>query len=134
VARIVHDNSGQGALAGVTFGNRRASVSRVVSPAAEQAEAPPTKPVEMGLRDIACAVHRAAQRPYRTLFEQAWGKQAFAIDWPRDVEQVCARPGPPPANDPRPVHLGELDRGRAAVTFDQMAQSIAQHQASPQAT
>src|SRR6516162_4938026 len=31
-------------------------------------------------------------------------------------------PGPPPANDPMPVHLSELDRGRAAATFDQMAQ------------
>jgi cytochrome c peroxidase len=32
--------------------------------------------------------------------------------------------------DPTPVHLGPLDRGRAATTFDQMAQSIASYEAS----
>jgi hypothetical protein len=79
----------------------------------------------MGLPDIACSVYRASQRPYRGLFEKVWGQQAFAIEWPNDVEQVCDQPGPPPANDPMPVHLGPLDRGRAAATFDQMAQSIA---------
>ena len=56
--------------------------------------------------------------------------QAFAIQWPSDVEQVCNQPGPPPANDPMPVHLTEFDRGRAAATFDQMALSIAGYEAS----
>jgi hypothetical protein len=73
-------------------------------------------------------------RPYRALFERKWGVQAFAIEWPADVEQVCNQPGPPPANDPMPVHLTELDRGRAAATFDQMAQSIAGYEASAEVT
>ena len=30
------------------------------NPAAEQAQGPPTNPVEMGLPDIACAVYRAS--------------------------------------------------------------------------
>jgi hypothetical protein len=47
--------------------------------AAEQAEGPPTNPVEMGLPDIACAVYRASQRPYRAQFENIWGQQAFAL-------------------------------------------------------
>jgi cytochrome c peroxidase len=89
---------------------------------------------EMGLPDIACAVYRASQRPYRALFERKWGAQAFAIEWPADVEQVCNQRGPPPANDPMPVHLTELDRGRAAATFDQMAQSIAGYEASAEVT
>ena len=88
----------------------------------------------MGLPDIACAVYRASQRPYRTLFETVWGQQAFAVAWPNDVEQVCARPGPPPANDSMPVHLDPLNRGRAAATFDQMAQSIAGYEASAEVT
>ena len=88
----------------------------------------------MGLPDIACAVYRASQRPYRTLFELVWGKQAFAIAWPSDVEEVCTRPGPPPARDPLPVHLSEIDRGRAMTTFDQMAQSIAGYEASAEVT
>src|SRR6201997_1174457 len=88
----------------------------------------------MGLPDFAGAVYRASQRPYRALFERKWGAQAFAIGWPGDVEQVCNQPGPPPANDPMPVHLTELDRGRAATTFDQMAQSIAGYEASAEVT
>src|SRR5204863_7856721 len=108
----------------------RATGRRLGNPAAEQAQGPPTNPVEMGLPDIACAVYRASQRPYRALFESVWGKQAFAIEWPNDVEQVCDQPGPPSASDPMPVHLSELDRGRAAATFDQMAQSIAGYEAS----
>jgi len=122
---VLHYNPGQGDLVGGNFWDMRATGRRLGNPAAEQAEGPPTNPVEMGLPDIACAVYRASQRPYRALFERKWGAQAFAIAWPGDVEQVCNQPGPPPANDPMPVHLTELDRGRAAATFDQMAQSIA---------
>jgi cytochrome c peroxidase len=50
------------------------------------------------------------------------------------VEQVCDQPGPPPANDPTPVHLTEFDRGHASATFDQMAQSIAGYEASAEVT
>jgi cytochrome c peroxidase len=88
----------------------------------------------MGLSDIACAVYRASQRPYRAMFESVWGPQAFAIAWPGDVEQVCARPGPPPDSEPMPVHLSPIDRGRVGTTFDQMAQSIASYEASAEVT
>src|SRR5438270_9061691 len=131
---VLHYNPGQGDLVGGNFWDMRATGRRLGSPAAEQAEGPPLNPVEMGLPDLACVVYRASQRPYRALFEQVWGPQAFAIQWPSDVEQVCSRPGPPPANDPTPVHLSELDRGRAAATFDQMAQSIANYEASAEVT
>jgi cytochrome c peroxidase len=112
----------------------RATGRRLGNPAAEQAEGPPTNPVEMGLPDIACAVYRASQRPYRALFESVWGPQAFAIAWPGDVEQVCDRPGPPTAGEPLPVHLSPIDRGRAGATFDQIAQSIASYEASAEVT
>src|SRR6516162_1998230 len=79
------------------FCHTRETGRRLGNPAAEQAEGPPTNPVEMGLPDIACAVYRASQRRYRALFEKVWGQQAFAIEWPSDVEQVCDQPGPPPA-------------------------------------
>jgi cytochrome c peroxidase len=131
---VLHYNPGQDDLVGGNFWDMRATGRRLGNPAAEQAEGPPTNPVEMGLPDIACAVYRASQRPYRALFERKWGVQAFAIEWPADVEQVCNQPGPPPANDPTPVHLTELDRGRAAATFDQMAQSIAGYEASAEVT
>jgi cytochrome c peroxidase len=134
LAPVLHYNPGQGDLVGGNFWDMRATGRRLGNPAAEQAQGPPTNPVEMGLTDVACAVYRASQRPYRVLFEQVWGKQAFAIAWPSDVEAVCDRPGPPPANDSKPVHLNQLDRGRAAATFDQMAQSIAGYEASAEVT
>ena len=131
---VLHYNEGQGDLVGGNFWDMRATGRRLGNPAAEQAEGPPTNPVEMGLADFACAVYRAARRPYRPLFESVWGAQAFAISWPPETEDVCNRPGPPPANDPSPVHLAPVDRGRAAATFDQMAQSIASYEASHEVT
>ena len=134
LAPVLHYNEGQDDLVGGNFWDMRATGRRLGNPAAEQAEGPPTNPVEMGLPDLACSVYRASQRPYRGLFEAVWGPQAFAIAWPADVEQVCNTPGPPPANDPTPVRLSAVDRGRAAGTFDQMAQSIASYEASHEVT
>jgi cytochrome c peroxidase len=131
---VLHYNRGQGDLVGGNFWDMRATGRRLGNPAAEQAQGPPTNPVEMGLPDTACFVYRASQRPYRALFESVWGQQAFAIRWASDVEQVCDRPAPPSAADPLPVHLGPVDRGRAGTTFDQMAQSIAGYEASAEVT
>jgi cytochrome c peroxidase len=131
---VLHYNPGQGDLVGGNFWDMRATGRRLGNPAAEQAQGPPTNPVEMGLPDIACAVYRVSQRPYRALFESIWGPQAFVIAWPTDVEQVCDRPGPATAGDSLPVHLDPIDRGRAGTTFDQMAQSIAGYEASAEVT
>ena len=131
---VLHYNAGQGDLVGGNFWDMRATGRRLGNPAAEQAEGPPTNPVEMGLPDIACAVYRASQQPYRALFERVWGPQAFSIAWPDNTEAACNQPGPPPVGDPAPVHLGALDRGRAAATYDQMAQSIAGYEASHEVT
>jgi cytochrome c peroxidase len=131
---VLHYNPGRGDLVGGNFWDMRATGRRLGNPAAEQAEGPPTNPVEMGLPDIACAVFRASKRPYRAMFERVWGAQAFALAWPRDVRQVCARPGPPPVSDPLPVHLDPINRGRVGTTFDQMAQSIADYEASAEVT
>jgi cytochrome c peroxidase len=130
---VLHYNPGQGDLVGGNFWDMRATGRRLGNPAAEQAQGPPTNPVEMGLPDIACAVYRASQRPYRALFESLWGPQAFAIAWPGDVEQVCDLPGPI-AGELLPVRLGPIDRGRVGTTFDQMAQSIAGYEASAEVT
>src|SRR3984893_2848794 len=131
---ILHYHPGQGDLVGGNFWDMRAPGRRLGNPAAEQAQGPPTNPVEMGLPDIACAVYRASQRPYRVLFESVWGPQSFAIAWPGDVADVCDRPGPATAGQPLPVHLSPIDRGRAGTTFDQMAQSIAGYEASAEVT
>jgi cytochrome c peroxidase len=131
---VLHYNPGQGDLVGGNFWDMRATGRRLGNPAAEQAQGPPTNPVEMGLPDIACAVYRASLRPYRGLFESVWGPQAFAISWPNDVEKVCDQPGPPTAAEPLPVQLSPIDRGRVGTTFDQMAQSVAGYEASAEVT
>src|ERR671922_220473 len=122
------------ALISVTLAPALPGAEETKATLSPQAQGPPTNPVEMGLPDVACFVYRASQRPYRGLFETVWGQQAFAIHWPPDVEQVCNQPGPPSANDPNPVHLTQVDRGLAAATFDQMAQSIAGYEASAEVT
>jgi cytochrome c peroxidase len=131
---VLHYNPGQGDLVGGNFWDMRATGRRLGNPAAEQAEGPPTNPVEMGLPDIACVVYRVSQRPYRALFESVWGPQAFAVEWPSDAEEVCNRPGPADAGQLLPVHLSPIDRGRVSTTFDRMAQSIAGYEASAEVT
>jgi cytochrome c peroxidase len=133
LAPMLHYNPGQGDLVGGNFWDMRATGRRLGNPAAEQAEGPPTNPVEMALPDAVCAVYRASQRPYRGLFESVWGARSFAINWPADVEEVCDTPGPPPDGKP-PVRLDPTDRGRANATFDQMAQSIANYEVSAEVT
>jgi cytochrome c peroxidase len=131
---VLHYNSYRGDLVGGNFWDMRATGRRLGNPAAEQAQGPPVNPVEMGLPDVACAVYRASQRPYRGLFERVWGKQAFAVRWPSNVEKVCDQPGPASAGNPLPVHLNEIDRGRINATFDQMALSLAGYEASAEET
>ena len=58
---VLHFNPGQGDLVGGNFWDMRATGRRLGNPAAEQAQGPPTNPVEMGLPDIARAMYRASQ-------------------------------------------------------------------------
>ena len=86
---VLHYNPGQGDLVGGNFWDMRATGRRLGNPAAEQAEGPPTNPVEMGLPDIACAVYRASQRPYRALFERC-GAAGFRDRVAERRGKVCA--------------------------------------------
>src|SRR5271166_5174989 len=116
---VLHYNINRGDLVGGNFWDMRATGRRLGNPAAEQAQGPPTNPVEMGLIDTACMVYRASQRPYRSLFESVWGKQAFDIAWPSNIEDICNTPGPPPADKEFAVSLSTKDRGTSSATFDQ---------------
>jgi cytochrome c peroxidase len=127
---VLHYNVNRGDLVGGNFWDMRATGRRLGNPAAEQAQGPPTNPVEMGLIDTACMVYRASQRPYRSFFESVWGKQAFDIAWPANIEDICNTPGPPPADKQFAVSLSTKDRGASSATFDQIAMSIAQFEAS----
>lgn len=131
-APVLHYNPLQGDLVGGNFWDMRASGYRLQSPSAEQAQGPPTNPVEMGLPDSACLAYRLSKAPYRKLFEQVWGAGSFAIAWPADVEGICSTPGPPPASDQYPVHLSAADRKRADHVYDGFGLAIAAYEASPQ--
>jgi cytochrome c peroxidase len=130
-APILHYNATQGTFYGGNFWDFRATGTRLGNPAAEQAEGPPTNPVEMALPDTACAVYRIATGAYAPLFELLWGQSSFAIQWPADVEQVCNQPAPAPASDPLPVHLSATDRQASNDAYDHMALAMAQYEASP---
>src|SRR5215471_5220580 len=106
-------NQTQADFYGGNFWDLRATGVYLQNPAADQAQGPPVDPNEMGFPDTACVIRRLSQSPYRSFFEEVWGKQAFAISWPADVDQVCGRPGPASADDPLPVHLSPVDRGRS---------------------
>ncbi len=129
---VLHYNALQGDFVGGNFWDMRASGYRLQNPSAEQAQGPPTNPVEMGLADSACVAYRLSQAPYRKLFEIVWGMDSFTIHWPGDVEKVCATPGPPPANDSFPVHLSAADRARADHVYDGFGLAISAYEFSPE--
>ncbi|MDB5027082.1 MAG: Cytochrome c peroxidase family protein [Candidatus Eremiobacteraeota bacterium] len=139
-APVLHYNAAQQNFYGGNFWDMRASGWRTGSPAAEQAERPPINPVEMGFSDTACVVRRLASSPYRKLFERVWGPQAFALDWPADVDKVCSVPGGPlqqknanglePNENPVVLRLSAVDRGRSHATFDQMGYAVAAFEGS----
>ena len=127
---ILHYNATQNSFYGGNFWDMRATGVTLDNPAAEQAEGPPVNPVEMGNPDTACVVWKASQSEYAPLITNIWGAQSFAITWPSNVATVCAHPGPPPANDPLPVHLSAVDRGTSNSTYQHMTLSMASYEAS----
>src|SRR6202140_274321 len=129
-APVLHYNALQGDFVGGNFWDMRASGYRLQNPSAEQAQGPPTNPVEMGLPDSACVAYRLSKAPYRKLFEAVWGADSFAIQWPADVEKVCATPGPPSNDDQNPVHLSVADRTRADNVYDQFGLAISAYEFS----
>jgi cytochrome c peroxidase len=124
-------NQTQNDFYGGNFFDLRATGTYLQNPAAEQAQDPPIDPNEMGFPDTACVVRRLSQGPYKSFFETVWGAQSFTIAWPSDVDQVCSKPGPPSPDDPLPVHLSAVDRGRSNATYDHFALAIASYEASP---
>jgi len=127
---ILHFNATQGDFYGGNFWDMRATGIRLGNPAAEQAQGPPVNPVEIGNPDTACVIWKVSQGGYRSLVELLYGKQSFAITWPSNVASVCATPGPPPTNDPFPVHLSAKDRGTSNSTYDHLVLAVASYESS----
>src|SRR5258707_7095071 len=131
-APVLHYNALQGDFVGGNFWDMQASGYRLQNPSAEQAQGPPTNPVEMGLPDSACVAYRLSNAPYRKLFETVWGADSFTVQWPRDAEKVCATPGPPPENDQLPLHLSPADRLRADHIYDEFGLAVSAYEFSPE--
>ncbi len=131
-APVLHYNPLQGDFVGGNFWDMRAGGFRLQNPSAEQAQGPPTNPVEMGLPDSACVAYRLSKAPYRKLFETVWGVDSFTIQWPRDAERVCSTPGPPPEKEEHPVHLSSAGRARADRVYDGFGLAISAYEFSPE--
>jgi cytochrome c peroxidase len=108
----------------------RAGGIRLGNPAAEQAQGPPTNPLEMGNLDIATYVYKLSQSK-----EAPWGKGSLSsIHWPANIETLAATPGPPSGDEKNPVlaMLGEADQRLVIFAYDHAAQSMAAYEAGPE--
>ncbi len=117
---------------GGNFWDLRATGYKLQNADAEQAQHPVLDTQEHGFPDAACIVFRVSESPYRSLFEEIWGNQAFDIKWPHNTEEICSTPGGAAVlgGNPTPIDLKKDDRGRATATFDEFALSISAYERS----
>jgi cytochrome c peroxidase len=115
----------KGLFIGGNFWDGRATGKELGNPAADQALGPFLNPVEQALPDSACVVYRVCNADYLVSFEDVWGEQACAIDWPDGVESTCAKAG-------GVVVLSEADRATSDMAYDNVGLSIAAYEGSPE--
>jgi cytochrome c peroxidase len=130
LAPLLHYNVTQQDFYGGNFWDMRATGARLQSASAEQAQGPPTNPVEMGLPDNACVAYRVSEGRYASLFTKVWGSGLQAIRWPGDAEKICSTPAGKNGVGQQ-LNLSTEDRERANAVYDQFALSIASYEASP---
>ena len=131
---VLHFNSTQMDFYGGNFWDMRAGGIRLENPAAEQAQGPPTNPVEMGNLDIATYVYKISISKEAPFFEAFWGKGSLSsIHFPANIAQLALIPGPPPPNNPNPVlsMLSQADQNLVISAFDHAAQSTAAYESGP---
>jgi cytochrome c peroxidase len=134
-APVLHYNKTQQDFYGGNFWDMRAGGVRLGNPAAEQAQGPPTNPLEMGNLDIATYVYKLSQSKEAPYFEAYWGKGSLSsIHWPANMETLAATPGPPSGEETSPVLaiLSELDQRSVIYAYDHAAQSMAAYEAGPE--
>src|SRR3989454_5317937 len=83
----------QAQFVGGNFWDGRSTGFLLQSADAEQAQHPPVDTQEHALPDTACIALRLSQAVYRPLFEQVWGADALALNFPFNSESICATPG-----------------------------------------
>lgn len=129
LAPVLHYNATQQDFYGGNFWDMRATGARLQSAAAEQAQGPPTNPVEMGLPDSACVAYRIAMGKYSSLFEKVWDPAIESIQWPADAERICSTPAGTGGSAPQ-LKLTSEDRTRANTVYNQFALAIAAYEGS----
>jgi cytochrome c peroxidase len=132
---VLHFNNTVQDFYGGNFWDMRAGGIRLGNAAAEQAQGPPTNPVEMGNLDLATYIYKLSLTPEAKFFEQFWGKGTLSsIKWPAGIAQLAATPGPGPANNPNPVlsMLSTADQNLVISDYDRAAQSTAAYEAGPE--
>jgi cytochrome c peroxidase len=132
---VLHFNNTVMDFYGGNFWDMRAGGIRLENPAAEQAQGPPTNPVEMGNLDIATYVYKISISQEAPFFEAFWGKGSLSsIVFPPNIATLAKMPGPPPANNPNPVlaMMSQADQNLVIAAFDHAAQSTAAYEAGPE--
>jgi cytochrome c peroxidase len=119
----------KGMFVGGNFWDGRATGEKLGNPAADQAQGPFLNPKEQALPDSACVVYRVcnpvASADYPVSFEDVWGAGACSIDWPADIDTVCATEGVT-------VALSSEDRAKSDMAYDNIGLSIAAYEGSPE--
>jgi cytochrome c peroxidase len=112
---------------GGNFWDGRATGERLGNPAADQAGGPFLNPLEQASPDKACIVYKVCNPviAYPVSFESVWGAGACDIAWPTDIDSVCATEG-------GYVSLSPSDRDKSAMSYDNIALSIATYEDSPE--
>jgi len=131
---VLHYNNTQQDFYGGNFWDMRAGGIRLGNPASEQAQGPPTNPVEMGNYDIATYVYKLSQSQEAPFFEAFWGMRSLSsIKWPANIAELAATPGPP-AGGGNPVldMLSKVDQDLVIYAYDHAAQSMSAYEAGPE--
>ena len=115
----------KGTWIGGNFWDGRATGEKLGNPAADQAQGPFLNPAEQALPDSACVVYKVCNASYPVSFESVWGAGACAIQWPADIETLCAKEGVV-------VPLSVGNRSKSNTAYDNIALSIAAFEGSPE--
>ena len=130
---VLHYNNTQQDFYGGNFWDMRAGGIRLGNPAAEQAQGPPTNPVEMGNFDIVTYVYKISKSKEAPFFEAFWGKGSLSsIHFPPGIETFAATPGPAPDPDPLLAMMSQANQNLVIFAFDHAAQSTAAYEAGPE--
>ncbi|MBV8359962.1 MAG: cytochrome C [Deltaproteobacteria bacterium] len=130
---VEHLNKTQNEFFGGNFWDMHSTGAILQNPSPEQAQDPPTDPLEMGMPDSACVIYRLSQAPYRPLFEHIWGSTSFDINWPANTNEICTTPAGSAefGNNPQPLPLNQKDRDQSNTNYNNFAMAITAEEYGP---